>query len=347
MELSIDQITGILEAKAIGDLEKIVYGVSSFQEAGPGEITFASDLKFLNRLAQTQAGAVIVPESFKPAADFSKDRVLLLCSNPKIDFFKLVHLFHPEKPTVPGIHSRATIGAHTQIGKLPAISPGVFIGDNVCIGNNVCLMPNVYIGDDVIVGDNVTIKPNVSIMEKTKIGSNVLIHSGTVIGSDGFGFAPSSDRHEKLIHAGFVQISDDVEIGANTTIDRGTLGKTTIGTGVKIDNQVHIAHNVNIGDHTLIVAQVGIAGSTTVGSNAILAGKAGISGHLNIGANAIVGPYCGVHSNVKESEIVSGIPQIPHVLWRKVVSILPRLPEMRKHLFSVDKRLKKIENKNE
>lgn len=207
-------------------------------------------------------------------------------------------------------------------------------------------MPGVYIGDNVVIGDNTLIKPNVTIMEKTRIGHNVIIHSGTVIGSDGFGFTQSSDKHQKLIHTGYVRIGNDVEIGACNTIDRGTLGMTIIGNGVKTDNLVHIAHNVKIGDNTLIVAQVGIAGSTKVGNNVIIAGKAGITGHIKIGDGSIVGPYAGVHSDVPENQVVSGIPQMPHNRWRKVVTIISRLPEMRKKLFAFEKRLKDIEDKN-
>jgi UDP-3-O-[3-hydroxymyristoyl] glucosamine N-acyltransferase len=234
-----------------------------------------------------------------------------------------------------------------KIGKNTVIESGVFIGDHVTLGDHVHLMPNVFIGDDTCIGSHTIIKPNVSIMERSQIGKSGLIHSGTVIGSDGFGFTQASDAHEKIIHTGYVHIKDHVEIGACNTIDRGTLGMTVIGNGVKTDNLVHIAHNVKIGDNTLIVAQVGIAGSSTVGKSVIIAGKAGISGHIKIGNGSIVGPYAGVHSDVGENEIVSGIPHMPHGRWRKVVSIISRLPEMRKKLFSFEKRLKELENKNE
>jgi UDP-3-O-[3-hydroxymyristoyl] glucosamine N-acyltransferase len=168
-----------------------------------------------------------------------------------------------------------------------------------------------------------------------------------VIGSDGYGFAQNAGTHEKLIHTGHVTIGNHVEIGACNTIDRGTLGVTCLGNGVKTDNLVHIAHNVKIGDNTLVVAQVGIAGSTCIGKNVIIAGKAGISGHLTIGDSAIVGPYAGVSKDVPENEIVSGIPHMAHKTWLKVANIIPRLPEMRKKIFSFEKRLKNLENKSE
>ncbi|MFH2093952.1 MAG: UDP-3-O-(3-hydroxymyristoyl)glucosamine N-acyltransferase [Pseudomonadota bacterium] len=347
MELSITEVAKFLDVNITGDLDRSINGVSSFEEANASDITFACDSRFLNKILQTRAGAVIVPESFFKETEKYKTTTLLLSKQPKIDFFKIVRLFHPEKIYPSGIHSSANLGSKVQIGKNCVILSNVFIGNHVCIGDNVQLMPGVYIGDDVVIGDNVQIKPNVTIMEKTQIGNNVIVHSGTVIGSDGFGFAQASDRHEKLIHSGYVKILDNVEIGASNTIDRGTLGKTIIGNGVKTDNLVHIAHNVKIGDNTLIVAQVGIAGSTTIQNNVIIAGKAGISGHLTIGANAIVGPGAGIFTNVEENTIVSGFPQMEHTRWKKVVNIISRLPEMRKMLFSYEKRLTNIENKTQ
>jgi len=346
MQLSVYEIAGILNAKVIGDVNFIVKGVSSFDESDPHDITFAYDSKYLNRLSKSKAGAVIIPDNFCTEENYLKGPVLVKTANPKISFFKLVPLFHPEKIIQPFIHNSAHIGQFTALGKNLIIEANVFIGNHVQLGENVHLMPGVYIGDDVIIGDHTIIKPNVTILDKTRIGQRVIIHSGTVIGSDGFGFAQDIGLHRKIVHTGYVSIGDDAEIGACNTIDRGTLGTTVIGNGVKTDNLVHIAHNVKIGDNTLIIAQAGIAGSTFVGRNVIIAGKAGISGHIKIGDGAIIGPYSGVHSDIGEKEIVSGIPQMPHALWRKVVSIMIRLPEMRKTLLSVEKRLKDIEKMN-
>ncbi|MDA8135993.1 MAG: UDP-3-O-(3-hydroxymyristoyl)glucosamine N-acyltransferase [Desulfobacteraceae bacterium] len=347
MEFTVNKIAGIIDAKIIGDVNAMVMGVSSFDEAGAHDLTFACDSRYLSRLCLTKAGVVIIPDSYVPDAKRDKGPVLLKTANPKLSFFKLVSLFHPEKMMLPFIHPSAYIGQLGEIGKDPVIEANVYIGNHVHIGENVRLMPGVYIGDNVCIGDETLIKPNVTILDGTRIGKRVIIHSGTVIGSDGFGFAQDINEHRKLLHTGHVSIGDDAEIGACNTIDRGTLGTTIIGNGVKTDNLVHIAHNVKVGDNTLIVAQVGIAGSTTVGQNVIIAGKAGITGHIKIGDGAIIGPYSGVHSNVGEKEIVSGVPHMPHTLWRKVVSIMVRLPEMRKTLISYEKRLKKIENMNE
>jgi len=347
MKYTVAEIANIIHAKIIGDPSCIIKGVSSFEDSRPDDITFACEKKYLSQLQKTRAGSIIVPTSFIPGDTFLKDIVLLKVDNPKISFFKVAAIFHPVKRVSPYIHKNANIGQNVQFGDNLIIESNVFIGDNVNIGDNVHLMPGVYIGDDVTLGNNTIIKPNVTIIEQTRIGKNVIIHSGTVIGSDGFGFTPNSDKHEKIVHTGFVYIGDHVEIGACNTIDRGTLGMTVIENGVKTDNLVHIAHNVKIGENSLIVAQVGVAGSTVIGKNVIIAGKAGVTGHIKIGDGAIVGPYSGVHSDVAENQIVSGIPQMPHTRWRKVVSIISRLPEMRKNLFAFEKRLKKLENKNE
>jgi UDP-3-O-[3-hydroxymyristoyl] glucosamine N-acyltransferase len=345
MERSVDEIAKIIHAIIFGNPLFKIKGVSSFDDANSHDITFADGSKYLSDLQQTKAGAVIVPDTFKFDPDHCKNVIVLKTNNPKASFFKLVPLFHPEKIKPSCLHKNADIGYNVKFGKNPIVESKVFIGDNVNIGDNVHLMPGVYIGDDVWIGDNTLIKPNVTLMEKTRIGNNVIIHSGTIIGSDGFGFTQDAGTHEKIIHTGYVHIGNHVEIGACNTIDRGTLGKTIIGNGVKTDNLVHIAHNVKIGENTLIVAQVGIAGSTRVGKNVIIAGKAGITGHVTIGDNAIIGPYAGVSNDVPQNQIVSGAPHMPHGRWRKVVRIISRLPEMRKALFSFEKRLKNLENK--
>ncbi len=343
MELSVKEIAKIINAEIFGENSLLIKDVSSFEDSNIYDITFASDSQFLSKLAKTKAGAVIVPQSHGIDIDSFKDIVLLKVENPKISFFKLVSIFHPPKKIDPGIHPGAEIGLNVKIGENCIIQSNVVICDNVSLGDNVHIMPGVYIGEDVFIGDQTLIKPNVTIMEKSRIGDHVIIHSGTTIGSDGFGFVQSSEIHEKIIHTGYVQLGNNVEIGAGNTIDRGTLGTTIIGDGVKTDNLVHIAHNVKVGENTLIVAQVGIAGSTRIGKNVIIAGKASISGHIKIGDGSIVGPLAGVYSNVPENEIVSGAPHMPHKHWRKVVSVMSRLPEMRKNLFSLEKRVKKIE----
>ncbi|MBI9089139.1 MAG: UDP-3-O-(3-hydroxymyristoyl)glucosamine N-acyltransferase [Desulfobacterium sp.] len=344
MKIILSTLASTIGCEVVGDGALEISGVSSFDDAGADQITFAVDPKFLNRLSETRAGAVIVPLDFTGVDPGGPSCTLVKSENPKLHFFRILERFHPVKEPDHTISPMASMGKDLALGTDVTIGPNVTVGDNVTIGDRVCLMPGVFIGDNVVIGSDTMIKPNVTVMEKTRIGKRVLIHSGTVIGSDGFGFTPNQGVHEKLIHAGFVQIDDDVEIGAGNTIDRGTLGRTWIGKGVKTDNLVHIAHNVTIGENTLIVAQVGLAGSATLGKNVIIAGKAAISGHLTVGDSAIVGPGAGVLSDVPPGEVVSGIPHMPHRIWLKVGKILPRLPDFRKRLSALEKRVDRQES---
>jgi UDP-3-O-[3-hydroxymyristoyl] glucosamine N-acyltransferase len=222
----------------------------------------------------------------------------------------------------------------------------VVIGANVNIGERVWLHPGVVIGDNVSIGNDCIIYPNTTILERCIIADRVIIHAGTVIGSDGFGFAPDGKSYHKIPHTGNVQIDDDVEIGANNTIDRATFGTTHIGRGVKTDNLVHIAHNVIVGENTVIVAQVGVSGSVTIGKNVILAGQAGVAGHLTIGDGATVGPQTGVGKPVPEGQIVSsGIPEMPHRLWLRVQRLIPKLPDFNRRLSQLEKKIKSFGEK--
>jgi UDP-3-O-[3-hydroxymyristoyl] glucosamine N-acyltransferase len=224
------------------------------------------------------------------------------------------------------------------------VAPFAVIGDDVTIGRNGAVHPHAVIGDGVVMGDDVIVGPNVHIGHGCRIGSRVTIQAGTVIGADGFGWAPEGSGYQKIPHTGIVRIDDDVEIGACNTIDRGTFGETRIRRGVKTDNLVHVAHNVTVGEDTLLVAQVGIAGSTAIGRHAVLAGQVGVSGHLTIGDNVTIGPQAGIGKPIDEGEVVSGSPGIPHRLWLRVQRIVPLLPEIKKRLDAMEKRLKRIED---
>jgi UDP-3-O-[3-hydroxymyristoyl] glucosamine N-acyltransferase len=251
--------------------------------------------------------------------------------------------FHPP-PTAPsGIHPQAVIGNNFNCGQDATIGPCAVIGNNVSVGDRIRLYAGVVIGDGVTLGDDVTIYPNVTILQRCQIGNRVIIHSGTVIGSDGFGFAPDGERYHKIPHTGIVQIDDDVEIGASNTIDRATFGKTWIGKGVKTDNLVHLAHNVSIGANTVIVAQVGISGSVTIGKNAIVAGQAGIAGHLTIGDGAIIGPRSGIVKDVPAGQTLIGAPGMPPKLFYRIQRIISRLPDLKKRLETLEKKMHKKE----
>lgn len=342
MELLLTSIADIIDGRYTGDGSKKISNVASFEAARSENITFADDIRYIKKINETEAGAVIVPEE---TGELSGN--IIYSSNPRAAFSKLMSIFNPPPELVDYIDSTSIIGADFNCGVDVSIKAGVVIGEGVTMGDRVILNPNVVIGDGVTIGSDVTIYPNVSILDNCTIGSRVIIHSGSVIGSDGYGFAHDGEKYTKIAHIGIVRVGDDVELGANNTIDRGTYGETWIKNGVKTDNQVHIAHNVIVGENTLLVAQVGIAGSTVIGDNVVVAGKAGISGHLKIGNNVIIGPGAGILKSVGDSEVVSGIPGMPHKLWLRVQNIISRLPEMKKQFRTMEKRLEKLENKGE
>lgn len=342
MKLSLARIAGVINGEIKGNRNKKIYGAASFDDATSDEITFAGHAKFLKKIEETGAGAVIVPRDFQSSA-----KTIIRVDNPQLAFVQVLNLFHP--PSIPesGISPEAHIGKGFSCGQGISIAPFTTVGNHVTLGHGVILHSNVVIGDHVVIGDDVRIYPNVTILERCIIGNRVTIHAGTVIGSDGFGFAPEGGKYCKIPHTGIVQIDDDVEIGAGNTVDRATLGKTHICSGVKTDNLVHIAHNVTVGANSILVAQVGVSGSVTIGENAILAGQAGIAGHLTIGNHAIVGPRAGVAKSVQNGETVSGVYAMPHRLWLRVQRILPKLPDLTKKLSEIEKRLKKIEEAQE
>lgn len=339
MEISLSGLLQWTDGRIVGDPQKTVSGVAPFDAATVRDITFADLPKILRKINDTNAGAVLVPEDFAGQCRTS----LILCKSPRLAFAKIVNVLSPPVRPSQGISAMARIGRNFSAGRDAHIAPCVVIEDNTRIGDRAVIRPHVYIGEGTVIGDDADIYPNVSIMNGCVIGNRVVIHSGTVIGSDGYGFTPDGRRHYKIPQKGIVQIDDDVEIGANNAIDRATFGKTWIKQGVKTDNLVHIAHNVVVDENTLIVAQVGIAGSTTIGKNVILAGQAGITGHLSIGDRAVVGPQAGIIRSVPAGEVVSGTPQMPHKTWLRIHQILLRLPELKNKITEIEKRLETLE----
>ena len=340
MELTLASIAEVVNGEIRGDEDLKICGAASFDDAKADEITFAGQSKFLKRINDTDAGAVIVPKDYD-----TETKNVIRVTNPQLAFIKILALFHPPKKPRFGISRDAYIGKAFFCGEDVSIAPFAVIGDNVALGHRVLIGSSVVIGDNVVIGDDVRIYPNVTILDRCIIGNRVTIHAGTVIGSDGFGFVPESEKYYKIPHMGIVKIDNDVEIGAGNTIDRATFGKTWIQSGVKTDNLVHIAHNVTVGENTLLVGQVGISGSVTIGKNAILAGQAGISGHLTIGDRAVIGPQAGLAKSVPDGETVSGSPGIPHRQWLRVQRDLPKLPEFAKKLSELELKLKEVEEK--
>ena len=319
-EKTLKEIAELVKGKVEGDPEKIIKGVNSLESATPDEISFFSNPRYLEKARNSKAGAILVREKTG-----LEGKNLVLVDDPYLAVCILLDEFYPSTRRFEGISSLAFVHPSASIGEGVSILPFSYIGKNTKIGENTFIGSHVYIGDEVEIGKECVIYPMVSIYSYCSIGDRCIIHSGVVIGSDGFGFAWDKDRYRKINHIGRVVIEEDVEIGSNTTIDRATFGETRIGKGTKIDNLVQIGHNVKIGKNCAIVAQVGISGSTEIGDNVIIGGQVGIVGHIKIEDNVKIGAKSGVHRDLRKGEIVSGIPVLPHKEWLKLNLIFQRL----------------------
>ena len=340
MEKTLKQLAEYLGGIVAGDADAVITGIGSLDDAVEGQITFLANPKYAAKVAVTRATAVVLPQG----AD-RQGRNAVLVANPYLAFAKLLTLFHVRPYPIGGISENAVVGKNVTVGKDITIHPGVVIADNVRIGDRVTLFPGVVLYEGVELGDDVVLHSHVSIRERCRVGSRVTIHNGTVIGSDGFGYAPDGAGWYKIPQIGIVVIEDDVEIGANVAIDRAALAVTRIGRGTKIDNLVQIAHNCILGENCMIVGQAGIAGSATLGNHVTVGGNVGITGHNLIGDNAMVAGMSGVSGNVAAGEVVAGIPAIPHREWLRSMAVVPKLPELRKTVNSLEKRLRELEEK--
>ncbi|HZV81170.1 MAG TPA: UDP-3-O-(3-hydroxymyristoyl)glucosamine N-acyltransferase, partial [Geobacteraceae bacterium] len=320
--------------------DAVVHGLGSLEKAVAGEITFLANPKYADKVGQTAATAVIMP----PGGNCYGKNVIET-DKPQLAFAKLLGLFYQPPSPAQGVMPGAHVSPTAELGCDITVYPGAYIGDGVKVGDRVVIHPNVTIYAGCSIGDDVTLHANVSIRERCRVGSRVIVHNGTVIGSDGFGYVPDGTKHVKVPQVGIVVIEDDVEIGANVTIDRAALEQTVIGKGTKIDNLVQIAHNVIIGENCIIVAQAGIAGSAILGNSVILGGQTGVVGHISICDNVMIGAQSGVSNNVKEPGVYSGSPTMPHKEWLKMSMTLPRLPEMRKSVTDLEKRVSALEAK--
>jgi UDP-3-O-[3-hydroxymyristoyl] glucosamine N-acyltransferase len=321
-----------------GGLE--VRGVRSLEDAAPGDLSFVAHERYLPRLPASAAGAVIVAEGWPPV-----DRPALRTANPILAFARALALLHPLPGPPPGIHATAVVASDARVAPDACVGPLAVLGPGVEVGPGTILDAHVSVGAGVRIGEGCRIYPQVVLRDGVMLGNRVIVHSGTVIGADGFGYARDGHRHVKIPQIGRVVIEDDVEIGANVTIDRATLGETRIGRGTKIDNLVQIAHNVRVGADTVIVAQVGIAGSSRVGSRVTLAGQVGVVDHVEIGDDVIVGAQAGVSKDVPAGSIVLGSPAIPHGDFKRQLAATAGLPEMRKRVRALEERLAALEGR--
>jgi UDP-3-O-[3-hydroxymyristoyl] glucosamine N-acyltransferase len=338
MKKRLKELAQWVDGTVVGDGEIEISGVAAIEEARVGEITFIANPKYLPKLRETNASAIIVSKEVTQAG-----KPLLCVTNPHLAFAKILTLFS-HKPYQPkGIDSHTWISPTAKLGKDLTLHPFVCIGDRCSIGDRVTLYPGVYVGEDSAIGEDSILYSNVSVYSGAVIGKRVILHSGVVVGSDGFGYVKEGKKNVKIPQVGRVEIEDDVEIGANTTIDRAALGKTIIQRGVKIDNLVQVAHNVMIGEDSILCAQVGISGSTKIGNNVTLAGQVGVVDHVEIGDNVIVGAQAGVMNDLPANQAYIGTPSYPHREFLRMAAAFPKLPEMRKTLIEIEKRLKKIE----
>jgi UDP-3-O-[3-hydroxymyristoyl] glucosamine N-acyltransferase len=341
MEFSAQQIAEFLKGEVVGNKDIKVSDFSKIEEGRRGTLTFLANPKYTHYIYETHADIVIVNKTFEPERVISA--TLIKVDDAYQSVAQLFTLVNNLKPRKTGISAKADIAQSASIGKDIFVGAFVSIGENCKIGNNVTIHPNTQIGDNVSVGDGSIIYSNVSIYSDCVVGKNNIIHSGSVIGADGFGFAPDEEGHyHKIPQIGNVVLGDDVEIGANTTIDRATMGATHISDGVKIDNLVQVAHNVEVGEYTAIAAQTGIAGSTKVGRRCIFGGQVGITGHISIADGTILGAQTGVSGNINEGgKVWAGSPVLPIDTFRRSSVLIRKLPDIVHTVYDLEKKLQK------
>lgn len=338
MMKNLTELAELVGGEVVGDGSIVVDGLADLNSAHAGQLTFLTHEKNIGLLSSSQASAAVVSISDREYAV-----PVIQVRDPNL----AAAIIHNHLLAAPfeakGIDSRAVIGTDCQIPTAVTIAPLVVLGKGVVLGQRVTLEPGVVVGDDVRIGDDSTLKANVTVERGTIIGNRVMVHAGTVVGSDGFGYATDQfGHHVKRPQVGIVQIDDDVEIGSNVCIDRATFGKTWVKRGAKIDNQVQIAHNVVIGEDSIIVAQVGISGSTILGTGVVLGGQVGVAGHLSIGDRVMAAAKTGIHADLPAKAVVSGFPAISHPLWLRASSLIAKLPDLVKDVRALKKQIAEL-----
>jgi len=338
--MTLNEIAALVGGRTSGDGGIRIERIRAIDDAGEGDLTFLGNSKYKKKMASTGASAILVASETA-----CEGKNLLIVEDPYIALGRLMALFHPEEEEKEGIDTHAGIEAGTSVSPEAVVYPGAHICRGAKVERKAVLYPGVFIGRDAVVGEASVLYPHVTLYRRCIIGRRVTIHAGAVIGSDGFGYARPGQENFKIPQIGYVQIDDDVEIGANTTIDRGTLGRTWIQRGVKIDNLVQIAHNVVIGENSVVVAQVGISGSTQVGRAVIIGGQAGLVGHIRIGDHVMIAAGSGVHKDVPAGRVIAGTPHMPHGEWLKMEACRSKLPAMRVTLSALQKRIAALEER--
>lgn len=331
------QIAEAIGAVVVGSPDQVITGFAPADSAKPGDLTFAENEAYYLRAKASFASAILV------AGDFpAEGKALLRVANARVAFAKVLPLFFPEPVAAPGVHPTAVVAASATVDAGAHVGPYCVVGERSRIGAGAVLMAHVCVGDDCAVGEGSRLHPHVTLYQRTHLGRRVRIHAGTVVGADGFGYVLDGGEHRKVPQVGQVVVHDDVEIGSNTTIDRAALGATVIGRGTKIDNLVQVAHNVAIGEHSILVAQVGIAGSTRLGDYVTVAGQVGIAGHLRIGDRVVLAAQSGVMHHIPEGQKWMGSPAQPDRVTKRQLLVIERLPELLRRVQELEREVESL-----
>ncbi len=339
---SLEDIAAQVGGRVVGNASLEIKRVAPIDEAREGDLTFIANPKYIAKLETTQASAVIVAPGVQ-----SERLSLVVCDNPYLAFARAVEFLHVSRPAPLGVMEGAHVHPEAVLGEAVSIHPGCVISAGARIGNGTVLHPGVIIYPGVEVGEDCILHANVTVREECRLGNRVIVQPGAVIGSDGFGYAPDGGRYVKIPQVGRVEVGDDVEIGAASCIDRAALEVTRIGRGTKIDNLVQVGHNVVIGEDTILVSQVGIAGSTTIGDHCTFGGQAASAGHVHIGNNVTIAARGAAAGNIPDGQVMSGAPAMPHKDWLKASMVFPRLPDMRRELQQLRKKVAQLEKQLE
>ena len=340
MEFSAKQIAEFIQGTIVGDENATVHTFAKIEEGIPGAISFLSNPKYTHYIYDTQSSIVLVNKDFEPEKEIKA--TLIKVDNAYESLAKLLNLYEMSKPKKTGIDPLAYIAPTAKIGQNVYIAPFACVGDNAEIGDNTSLHPHATVGSGAKVGSNCILYPHVTVYHDCRVGNNCILHAGSVVGADGFGFAPSPEGYEKIPQIGIAILEDNVEIGANTCIDRATMGATVIRKGVKLDNLIQIAHNVEVGSHTVMASQVGVAGSTKIGEWCMFGGQVGVAGHITVGNKVNMGAQSGVNGSVKDGKALIGTPPIEFKNYFKSSAVFKKLPDMYLELASLKKELDEL-----
>ncbi len=340
--LTLRELARLVGGEVEGDGGVMLSGFRPLGQAGPEHVAFLSNPRYRPALETTRAGAVIVGKDVA-----APGRNLLRVDDPYVAYARAMQIFHhqPYRPT--GIHPLAFVHPEARVGADPSFHPFAVVSAGAVVGDRVTLMPGAFLGPGAEVGDDTVLHPQVVVEAGCRLGRRCIVHAGTVIGSDGFGFAPEGERYVKIPQVGIVRVEDDVEIGSNCSLDRAAMGETVIGEGSKIDNLVQIAHNVVVGKNCVLAGQAGVAGSSTLGDHTTLAGQAGVAGHLKVGAGAVIAAKSAVFKEVPQGARVAGIPAIDMAEWRRSQSVFARLDQLRKRVLRLEEQAPQKKTGNE